>query len=203
MPFDPTPEWSSYYASGPEILADMQAKTKKWNLDRDIKFEHTVTGATWVEERSQWRVTVRPLNGPEFVDWADVFVSARGFLHDWKWPNITNIHTFKGKNIHSAAWDHSYDFRNKRIAVIGNGSSGVQILPELAKLEGTKIVNYIQGPAWIFSGLPPAALIGGKDPSFNPAYSEETIERFRKDPEEFLRYRKTIQNSYSRLFHIV
>lgn len=203
LPFDPTPQWSHYYSSGAEILADMQAKTKKWTLDRDIKFNHTVTSAVWVEEQSQWKVVVSPASGGEFVDWADVVVSARGFLHDWQWPNITNLLTFQGKMVHSAAWDHTYDFRNKKIAIIGNGSSGVQILPEIAKLEGTTIVNFIQGPSWVFSGLPPAALVGGKDPSYNPAYSEEQIEKFRRDPEAFLEYRKIIQNSYSRIFHMV
>jgi hypothetical protein len=181
----------------------MQAKSKKWNLDRDIKFNHTVTGIVWTEEKSQWKVTVLPAGGLEFVDWADVVISARGFLHDWKWPAITNLLSFKGKMIHSAAWDHDFDFSNKRIAVIGNGSSGVQILPELAKIEATTITNFIQGPAWIFAGLPPAALVGGNDPSYNPAYSEAEIEKFRQYPEEFLRYRKKIQNSYSRLFHMV
>jgi cation diffusion facilitator CzcD-associated flavoprotein CzcO len=184
-------------------LADIQAKTKKWNLDRDIKFNHKVTGLVWVEDRSQWKVTVQPAGGQQFIDWADVLVSARGFLHDWNWPSIKNLHSFQGKLVHSAAWDHAFDFGNKKIAVIGNGSSAVQILPEMANLEGTSVVNFIHGPAWVFAGLPPAALVGGNDPSFNPVYSEADVDKFQNNPELFLEYRKKIQNSYSRVFHMV
>jgi cation diffusion facilitator CzcD-associated flavoprotein CzcO len=51
---------------------------------------------------------------------------------DWKYPNIEGITDFKGKLLHSARWDDSYDFEDKKVAVIGIGSSGIQIVPKLA-----------------------------------------------------------------------
>jgi cation diffusion facilitator CzcD-associated flavoprotein CzcO len=50
----------------------------------------------------------------------------------WKYPNIEGITKFKGKLLHSASWDESYSFKDKKVAVIGIGSSGIQIVPKLA-----------------------------------------------------------------------
>lgn len=52
---------------------------------------------------------------------------------NWKWPEIEGLQNFQGKLCHSAKWDDSYDFTGKRVAVIGIGSSGIQIVPQLAK----------------------------------------------------------------------
>lgn len=49
----------------------------------------------------------------------------------WRWPEIEGLHEFKGKLLHSARWDANYDFKSKRIAVIGAGSSAIQIVPNL------------------------------------------------------------------------
>lgn len=50
---------------------------------------------------------------------------------EWKWPNIPGLDTFEGKLMHSAAWDGQYDLKGKRVAVIGGGSSSVQIVPSI------------------------------------------------------------------------
>jgi thioredoxin reductase len=47
---------------------------------------------------------------------------------NWKWPSVDGLHDFKGKLMHSAAWDDKYDFKDKTVAVVGTGSSGVQIV---------------------------------------------------------------------------
>lgn len=52
---------------------------------------------------------------------------------NWRWPSIPGLERFKGGIMHSAHWDETYKFENKRAAVIGVGSSGIQIVPELAK----------------------------------------------------------------------
>lgn len=54
---------------------------------------------------------------------------------NWKWPDIKGLGRFQGKMMHSASWDESYDLTAKTVAVIGIGSSAVQILPRIAKGE--------------------------------------------------------------------
>jgi cation diffusion facilitator CzcD-associated flavoprotein CzcO len=56
--------------------------------------------------------------------------------------------------MHTARWDHSYDFKGKRVGVIGNGSSGIQVVPHLQKAVGDEghLYNFIRGPTWVIPG---------------------------------------------------
>ena len=61
--------------------------------------------------------------------------------------------------------DSSYDFRNKKIAVIGNGSSAIQIIPSLQKVEGTALSCFMRSPTWISGEFGDQAMIQlGLDP---------------------------------------
>lgn len=46
----------------------------------------------------------------------------------WQWPDIEGLDTFGGIRLHTAAWDDKVDLQGKRVGVIGNGSSGIQIV---------------------------------------------------------------------------
>jgi cation diffusion facilitator CzcD-associated flavoprotein CzcO len=83
--------------------------------------------------------------------------------------------------------------------VIGNGSSGIQILPAMAKLDGTKVTSFQRGPTWVFSRMTPAQLVGSDDPSYNPAYRDEDKEKF-QDPKEMMKYRKVVQGGINKAF---
>jgi cation diffusion facilitator CzcD-associated flavoprotein CzcO len=50
---------------------------------------------------------------------------------NWKWPDIPGLESFNGDLVHSAAWKENFNYQGKRVAVIGNGSSGVQIVPAI------------------------------------------------------------------------
>jgi cation diffusion facilitator CzcD-associated flavoprotein CzcO len=70
----------------------------------------------------------------------------------WKYPNIPGIDKFQGKLMHSANWDTSCDLKDKTVAVIGGGSSAVQIIPSIQPTV-KKLVPYVRSPAWITSGF--------------------------------------------------
>ncbi|KAK5236452.1 hypothetical protein LTR47_002403 [Exophiala xenobiotica] len=199
FPFDPNPDWSRFFSTGPEIWAYMKKIAQKWNLERDVKYDHRVVGAYWQEDRGQWKVNVEH-EGMVIEDFADVLVSAQGFLNSWNWPSIPGLQDFQGKKVHSASWDHTYDYSNKRIAVIGNGSSGIQILPQMAKLEGTRVTSFQRGPTWVVSTMSPASLLGKDDTSYNPEYTEDEKKRFRDEPGLHHKYRKTIIDSINDSF---
>jgi cation diffusion facilitator CzcD-associated flavoprotein CzcO len=79
FPFDPNPDWSRFYSSGAEIEAYIIRTAKKWNLDRDVKLNHEVKEARWLEDRGQWRLTVEHA-GTESHVYADVLLSGQGVL---------------------------------------------------------------------------------------------------------------------------
>ena len=100
----------------------------EYKLYQHIRFNTTVENATWDDEKSKWKVSVSTAKGSkdaEFCEGYDIntdfLVSAVGQLNVPKWPDVPGIQDFEGKIIHSARWDWSYDLKDKKIAVIGNG----------------------------------------------------------------------------------
>jgi len=71
-----------------------------------------------------------------------------GALHIPALPDIAGLDTFAGKRFHSAQWDHDYDLRGKRVAVIGTGASAIQFVPEIAKHVAQLYVHQ-RTPPWI------------------------------------------------------
>ena len=121
----------------------------------------------------------------------------------WRWPDIEGLENFKGHKCHSAAWDETYDYSGKTIAVIGNGSSGVQLIPQLAKLPSTKVISFQRSPNYVYTHISPAALLGSDDPSPNPTYTDEDIRRFREDKEFHRNYRRKMIQQINSAFGMV
>lgn len=99
--------------------------------------------------------------------------------------------------MHSAVWNKDYDYANKRIGVIGNGSSAIQIVPKLVE-EAAHLTNFVRRPTYITPGLG-SAIIGG---ATQHVYSEEEKKRFRDDPEYLKQYRKKIQHGSNVAFEM-
>lgn len=61
-------------------------------------------------------------------------INAGGILNKWQWPKIEGIKDFKGPLLHSARWDDTVDLKDKTVAIIGSGSSSIQIVPKIQAL---------------------------------------------------------------------
>jgi cation diffusion facilitator CzcD-associated flavoprotein CzcO len=131
----PSTTYSYWYA---EHVAD------KYNVRRYMRFNTTVEGARWDDDAQLWRVA---LAGGETLD-AQFLVAATGFLSQPRLPDIPGIDTFAGRIIHTADWDDSYSVQGRRAAVIGTGSTGVQVIPELAK-KASELTVYQRTPIWV------------------------------------------------------
>ncbi|KAL9074886.1 MAG: hypothetical protein Q9161_002025 [Pseudevernia consocians] len=85
--------------------------------------------ASWDEGAATWRVKLENVKtGEVFNDQGDALITAIGALNEWRWPQIPGLHDFGGKLLHSASWDESYDYKGKKVAVIGAESSGIHIV---------------------------------------------------------------------------
>jgi cation diffusion facilitator CzcD-associated flavoprotein CzcO len=160
--YEPNVEWSEFYASGQEIERYLQKVADKYKVRRFMKFNHKCVGATWDEENGKWNVHVQGPKGEDIKDSCDVLITATGILNNWKWPDIPGIHDFAGLKVHSAVWPDDLDLTGKKVAIIGNGSSAIQITPKLQKIV-ERLDLYARGSTWI---SPPLA--GSKVEERNP-----------------------------------
>src|SRR5699024_9001591 len=101
----------------------------KYDVRRFMRFNTRVDGAQWDEDAKVWRVAV---DGGETLT-AQFVIVATGFLCQPKTPDIPGIDPFAGRVIHTAAWAPDYPMPARRAAIIGPGSTGIQVSPELAK----------------------------------------------------------------------
>ncbi|RDW58432.1 flavin-binding monooxygenase-1 [Coleophoma crateriformis] len=196
--FDPNPNWAGFYASAPEIRKYLGDVAEKFGVTRHLKTSHEVMRCAWDESAKKWNLTVKNLvTGLMFEDEADVVVSCRGILNKPVWPKVPGIDDFKGKMMHSAAWDDSYDFTNKKVAMIGGGSSGVQILPELVNIPGITISCFVRSKVWIANPFFDETMEKlGLDPKIL-TFSEKQQKQFAEDPEYYLQFRKIIEGTGS------
>jgi cation diffusion facilitator CzcD-associated flavoprotein CzcO len=127
--FEPNPYWSRLFAPGVELKRYAEHVAEKYDVRRHMRFNTTVDGARWDDDARLWRVA---LVGGETLS-AQFLIAATGFLSQPRTPDIPGIESFSGRIIHTAAWDDSYSMTGRRAAVIGTGSTGIQVIPELAK----------------------------------------------------------------------
>lgn len=149
--------------------------------------------AVWSDEKAKWQITIEQ-NGATFEDEADILVNGAGFLNAWKWPQIPGIEKYKGELVHSANW-RDIDATGKRVGLIGNGSSGVQILPQLQPIAAS-IDSYIRNATWIIPNLLGDHTIDGR----NFQYTEEQKLRWRARPDELLELRQTLEHAFNSAF---
>ena len=142
--FAPNPNWSRSYSGGAEILDYIHYLVSAFGLREHIRFQHNVTALDFDTRRGLWTAE---LEGREPLR-ARAAVMAQGPLSNASFPDIEGVEDFQGKKIHSARWDHDYDFTGKRVAVIGTGASAVQIVPELVeKVDRLRVFQ--RTPAWV------------------------------------------------------
>ncbi|MFB7719815.1 nitroreductase/quinone reductase family protein [Nocardia sp. NPDC056100] len=141
--FAPNSEWSRYFSDGPEIqgylrrVADEQGLRPHLRLGQEVVEGHYSDGG--------WQLT---LAGGE-TDTVDLLLCATGLLVHPKQPDIPGIEQFTGRTFHSARWEHDAELVGKRIAVVGNGSTGVQLTSSIAP-GAAHFLLFQRTPQWVF-----------------------------------------------------
>ncbi|KAL3436128.1 hypothetical protein BDV09DRAFT_203574 [Aspergillus tetrazonus] len=184
-----------------DILEYWKRVAHKYDVRKHIRFQSRCIGAHWNDSTGKLFVQIADEADPEgriFEDSADVLITETGLLNEWKWPAIPGLHGFKGKLLHSAAWDESYQI--EQVAVIGAGSSGIQIVPALLdKVKGMD--HYVRGKTWISSqhgGERLSARTAGKGGNY--AYTEDEKQVWSKDTAAYIQYRKELELEMQTLY---
>lgn len=153
--FNPNPNWSTRFAEQPEILQYLNDTVDKFEVRGHVRLRVEVTQASWNVEKQVWRVSLRDMEtGHQFHQEAEMLVSCVGTISIPKDCDIPGHESFKGETFHSARWNHGFDLEGKRVAVVGNGCSGAQLMPHVAE-SASQVVQFQRSPQWINERLNP------------------------------------------------
>jgi cation diffusion facilitator CzcD-associated flavoprotein CzcO len=136
-----------YYVGNREIHAYLKAVAQKHGAYKYIRFNHKLVSAVWNEELGLWELAleVGDPKDPEKKTYlqrtCNVLINAGGLLNNWKWPSIPGLTSFKGHMCHSASWK-DYEWDGANIAIIGSGSSAIQIVPASAPVSEVSFCKY-------------------------------------------------------------
>jgi cation diffusion facilitator CzcD-associated flavoprotein CzcO len=121
--------WSERYAPQPEILRYAEHVAERLDLAPDIQFDTRVATANYDAEGKFWTLTSTVGTSVS----GRYYVMATGCLSMPNWPQIPGLDCFAGDTYHTAQWPHTpVDFKGKRVAIIGTGSSSIQSIPLIA-----------------------------------------------------------------------
>ncbi|MPY60701.1 flavin-containing monooxygenase [Streptomyces spongiae] len=121
--------WTEKYAGQQEILDYLEWAADKLDVRRSFRLDTRVTSLTWDEVSAHW--TVATSDGAECT--ARFVISAVGAMSVPKRPEFTGIDSFAGELYWTSSWpDRQVDFAGKRVAVVGTGSTGIQVIQEIA-----------------------------------------------------------------------
>ncbi|WP_304175487.1 NAD(P)/FAD-dependent oxidoreductase [Phenylobacterium aquaticum] len=162
--FELNPDWPRVYSAQPDILAYIEGVVEKHGLSKHIRLNAEVTSAAWDADAGLWRIAA----DDGFTVTAESLVTAWGQLNRPKIPAIPGQGNFAGAAFHSARWDHGVDLAGKQVAVIGNGASAIQFVPEIAKVAG-QLTLFQRSPNWIV-------------PRMDRPYTAEEMAAFRARP---------------------
>jgi cation diffusion facilitator CzcD-associated flavoprotein CzcO len=141
--FFPNPDWTHVYSPQREIRAYLSRVAEHFRVREQTSLRTRVEEVEWVDD--EWRL--RTQDGREAA--YDFIVTAAGGLVHTRKPDLPGLGSFAGATFHSAEWDHSVALDGRRIAVIGTGSTGIQITRALARRAG-HFELYQRTPQWIF-----------------------------------------------------
>lgn len=123
-------DWTEHFSPQPETLRYLNHVADKFDLRKDIRFDTRIASAIYDEAENRWEVESEDGTRAR----AQFLITAIGPLSAYTMPDIEGIERFKGQSCHTARWPHEpVDFTGKRVAVIGTGATGVQIIQEVAK----------------------------------------------------------------------
>jgi cation diffusion facilitator CzcD-associated flavoprotein CzcO len=174
-------EWQEHFAQQPETERYLNHVVDRFELRRHMRFDTKVTSASYDESSGRW--TVVASDGSELR--TRFLVAATGVLSVPYFPDVPGRRDFRGAAYHTGLWPATpVDFADKRVAVIGTGSSGVQIIPAIAE-EVAFLAVYQRSANWC-------------TPLNNTAITSEEQVRLRAD---FEAMRQVLNTSVSGFLH--
>lgn len=141
-------DWSMYYALRGEIKAYLDSVVDQFDLRSSIRFGTQLEKAEFDAARSEWALSVRNPDGSLENSRTSVLISAAGVFSTPNLPDIPGLEQFEGTVVHTAQWPEGLSAKGKRVAMIGNGASGMQVAPEIHR-DVESLTIFQREPQWI------------------------------------------------------
>ncbi|CAJ2513112.1 Uu.00g012310.m01.CDS01 [Anthostomella pinea] len=199
--FEPNSQWSEEFAQGAEILAYWQHVARKHRVYELLKLAHRVDSLDWDDAHGAWTVGVTDLSSSNSNDaetkstltlTADFVITASGRFNAWQLPDYPGMSEFQGLLRHASNWDPNFDPAGKRVAVIGNGASGIQLVANLSPVVA-HLDHYARSRTWVA-----ASFAGDATSTIPKPFPPDLLDSFRKDPRAYTRWRKGVEDKYWR-----
>ena len=140
--------WREYFARGEDVRSYLEFIVDKYGVREHICLDHDLEDARFDDDSSSWHLEFKRSDGERVERDVNVIVSAAGVFSKRKLPEIAGIDEFEGTTLHPTQWTSEHDVRGKRVAVIGNGSTGVQLLAPVAE-QAEHVSVFQRTPQWI------------------------------------------------------
>jgi 4-hydroxyacetophenone monooxygenase len=144
--FEKEYRWSEYFGRGAEVRGYLDYVSRKYGVYANTRFSHELKRATFDEARDVWVLEVDTPDGIETIE-ANAVVTVGTFTNP-KFPQFEGRELFEGLVVHPSRWPADLDLTGKRVAVIGNGSTGVQLLAPVAAV-ADHVSVFQRTPQWI------------------------------------------------------
>ena len=154
--------WSEKFPGQPEIERWMNYVADKLDLKKDIQFSTVVQSAVWNQEQSSWQVST---NSGQKIE-CQYLVSCTGMLSAPLENVFPGQENFKGDIFHTARWPkESIDFSNRRVGIVGNGATGIQVIQTIAP-ECKELKVFVRTPQYV-------------NAMNNPKYSDRDVKEYK------------------------
>ncbi|HWL01784.1 MAG TPA: NAD(P)/FAD-dependent oxidoreductase [Microbacteriaceae bacterium] len=160
-------DWPSTHGSRDDLLAYTDAVVERFDLLPRFRLGTRVASAEWQDQDGEWLVTLPDGSAERFR----FVISALGLLSNPKHPDWPGLEDFGGIAFHTSDWDRAPDLAGKRVAVVGTGSTAVQVVPGIAEDAG-HVTVFQRQPGWVL-------------PKGERPYTDEERERYRRSPLRF------------------
>ncbi|MDG2005600.1 MAG: NAD(P)/FAD-dependent oxidoreductase [Novosphingobium sp.] len=139
--------WSHLYSYQPDLLDYFEKCRDRFGISDHIRYGTEVKGADWNEAQQRWDIAVRNNDGSDEVVEAKSLVSACGFFNKTHTPDFEGRDIFKGEQLHSGRWRDDVALKGKRVAVIGNAATSLQMVPPIAEI-ASQLTIFQRNASW-------------------------------------------------------
>jgi 4-hydroxyacetophenone monooxygenase len=139
-------DWPEVFSTRDVLIEYFRGFADDHRLRDHIRFATEVRTAAWNEGDANWTLELETRDGPQTLT-AQALIVAVGQLNRPSLPDIDGLDTFSGPWWHSARWNDRVDLHGKRVAVVGNGCSAAQLIPEVAQ-QASQVEVFQRTPNW-------------------------------------------------------